>query len=67
VFVGFSHTFLLGILIFKGLTVQRLYKSFDIKGLMLNEVNCFCGVWNEHLLQAVKPLDYIMPPEVESN
>jgi hypothetical protein len=35
VFVGFSHIFLLGISIFKGLTVQCLYKSFGIKGLML--------------------------------
>jgi hypothetical protein len=34
VFVGFSCTFLLGILIFKGLTVRRLYKSFGIKGLL---------------------------------
>jgi hypothetical protein len=33
VFVGFSHIFLLGILIFKGLTARRLYKSFDVKGL----------------------------------
>jgi hypothetical protein len=29
----FSRTFLLGILIFKGLTARRLYKSFDFKGL----------------------------------
>jgi hypothetical protein len=28
------HTFLLGILIFKGLTALRLYKSFGIKGLI---------------------------------
>jgi hypothetical protein len=34
--VDFSHMFLLGILIFKGLTVRRLYKSFGIKGLKLN-------------------------------
>jgi hypothetical protein len=34
VFVGFSRIFLLGILIFKGLTARRLYKSFDFKGLM---------------------------------
>jgi hypothetical protein len=27
--------FLLGILIFKGLTARRLYKSFGVKGLML--------------------------------
>jgi hypothetical protein len=29
--IGFSHMFLLGILIFKGLTVRRLYKSFGVK------------------------------------
>jgi hypothetical protein len=33
VFVGFSRIFLLGILIFKGLTARRLYKSFGVKGL----------------------------------
>jgi hypothetical protein len=33
VFVGFSRMFLLGILIFKGLTAQRLCKSFGVKGL----------------------------------
>jgi hypothetical protein len=30
----FTHIFT-GILIFKGLTAQRLYKSFGVKGLML--------------------------------
>jgi hypothetical protein len=35
VFVGFSRMFLLGILIFKGLTARRLYKSFGVKGLNL--------------------------------
>jgi hypothetical protein len=34
VFVGFSRTFLLEILIFKGLTARRLYKSFGVKGLI---------------------------------
>jgi hypothetical protein len=29
----FSRIFLLGILIFKGLTARRLYKSFGVKGL----------------------------------
>jgi hypothetical protein len=29
----FSHIFLLGVLIFKGLTARRLYKSFGVKGL----------------------------------
>src|SRR5215510_15481422 len=33
VFVGFSLIFLLGILIFKGLTARRLYKPFGVKGL----------------------------------
>jgi hypothetical protein len=36
VFVGFSRIFLLGILIFKGLTARRLYKSFGVKGLKYN-------------------------------
>jgi hypothetical protein len=34
VFVGFSRLFLLGILVFKGLTARRLYKSFGVKGLI---------------------------------
>jgi hypothetical protein len=34
VFVDSLHIFLLGILIFKGLTVSRLYKSYGFKGLM---------------------------------
>jgi hypothetical protein len=29
-----SHIFLLEILIFKGLTTRRLYKSFGVKGLI---------------------------------
>jgi hypothetical protein len=33
VFVGFSRIFLLGILIFKGFTARRFYKSFGVKGL----------------------------------
>jgi hypothetical protein len=33
VFLGFSRIFLLGILIFIGLTARRLYKSFGFKGL----------------------------------
>jgi hypothetical protein len=32
-YIGFSRIFLLGILIFKGLTARRLYKSFGVKGL----------------------------------
>jgi hypothetical protein len=34
VFFGFSRIFLLEILIFKGITALRLYKSFGVKGLM---------------------------------
>jgi hypothetical protein len=33
VFVALSRIFLLGILIFKGLTARHLYKSFGVKGL----------------------------------
>jgi hypothetical membrane protein len=33
-FIGFSSIFLLGIVIFKGLTARRLYKSFGVKGLI---------------------------------
>jgi hypothetical protein len=33
-FVGFSRIFLLGILIFRGITARRLYKSFGVKGLV---------------------------------
>jgi hypothetical protein len=41
VFVGSSHTFLLGILIFKGLTAGRLYKTFGVKELNRKaEVEC---------------------------
>jgi hypothetical protein len=32
-FIGFSRIFLLEILIFKGHTARRLYKSFGVKGL----------------------------------
>jgi hypothetical protein len=35
VVLGTAHSFLLGILIFKGLTVLRLYKLFGVKGLIL--------------------------------
>jgi hypothetical protein len=34
VFVGFSRILLLEVLIFKGLTALRLYKSFGVKGLI---------------------------------
>jgi hypothetical protein len=42
-FVGFSRIFLLGILIFKGLTARRIYTSFGVKGLSagINQVNFF--------------------------
>jgi hypothetical protein len=49
VFVGFSHMFLLGILIFKGLTVWRFYKSSDIKGLMTAYVLCLD--WLNHCIK----------------
>jgi hypothetical protein len=37
VFFGFSRIFLLGILVFKGLTARRLYKSFGVKGLIIRQ------------------------------
>jgi hypothetical protein len=42
VIVGFSRIFLLGILIFKGVTARRFYKSFSVKGLNSPKVfyNC---------------------------
>jgi hypothetical protein len=33
---GFTRIFLLGILIYKGITARRLYKSFGFKDLMLS-------------------------------
>jgi hypothetical protein len=38
VFVCFSRIYLLGIVIFKGLTARRLYKSLGFKGLILNRI-----------------------------
>ena len=29
-----------------------------------SQVSCFCGVWNAHLLQTLKPLNYNVLPEV---
>jgi hypothetical protein len=39
VFVGLSRIFLLGVLIFKGLTARRPYKSFGVKGLIIVYIN----------------------------
>jgi hypothetical protein len=38
-FVGITRIFLRGILIFKGLTARRLYKSFGVKGLKHTTLN----------------------------
>jgi hypothetical protein len=46
VFVGFSRIFLLGILIFKGLTARRLYKSFGVKGLIFTRGSFIRGGTN---------------------
>jgi hypothetical protein len=40
---GYSRIFLLEILIFKGLTAPRLYKSFGVKGLNVTR-RLFLGV-----------------------
>jgi hypothetical protein len=39
---GFSRIFLLGILIFKGLTARRIYKSFGVKGLIIYTESQIC-------------------------
>jgi hypothetical protein len=52
----FSRIFLLGILIFKGLTARRLYKSFGVKGLT-NKNNAQHKMINEkHSLNASAPV-----------
>jgi hypothetical protein len=43
----FTHI-LLGILIFKGLTARRLYKSFGVKGLIDNNLR---GITNGQMIQ----------------
>jgi hypothetical protein len=43
-FVGFSRIFFLGILICKGLTARRLYKSFSVKGLKKVTIYCIISV-----------------------
>jgi hypothetical protein len=45
VFVGFSRIFLLGILIFKGLTARRLHKSFGVKGLIVGWMYGWMDIW----------------------
>jgi hypothetical protein len=51
VFVGFSCIILLGILIFKGLTVRRFYKSFGDKGLNLPTRFGLFGSCNRNILK----------------
>jgi hypothetical protein len=52
VFVDFSRIFLLGILIFKRITVRRLYKSFGVKGLI-------SSTYSEHLFAHHQEVLYI--------
>jgi hypothetical protein len=47
-FVGFSLISLLGILDFKGLTAQRLHKSFGVKGL----ISICLGSKNEYFTES---------------
>jgi hypothetical protein len=44
VFVGLSRILLLEILIFKGLTARRLYKSFDVKRLIDQAPDDLCKI-----------------------
>jgi hypothetical protein len=43
------HTFLLGILIFKGLTARHLYKLFGIKGLMATPIVRLLALFPIHI------------------
>jgi hypothetical protein len=52
-FVGFSRIFLLGILIFKGLTARRLYKSFGVKGVIQVQ-RISCTVFKSLMLAAAR-------------
>jgi hypothetical protein len=56
----FSRILLLGILIFKGLTAQHLYKSFGVKGLIFSSyIHCpFLSVGTLLVAQLVKALRY---------
>jgi hypothetical protein len=47
-FVGFSHIFLLGILIFKGLPARRLFKSLGVKGLTFLTIPLPVSIYMEY-------------------
>jgi hypothetical protein len=53
-FVHFSRIFLLGILIFEGLTARRLYKSFVVNGLksifQVSMLSCHSSITGDRLL-----------------
>jgi hypothetical protein len=65
----FSRIFLLGILIFKGLTARRLYKLFGVKGLTLRLMyarfqNAFmhytaAGYLVQYALRQVRNADFV--------
>jgi hypothetical protein len=52
----FSCIFLLGILIFKGLTARSLYKSFGVKGLITTGTRCY-----PLRIEGVCPSSYPLP------
>jgi hypothetical protein len=68
VFVGFSRIFLLGVLIFKGLSARRFYKSFGFKGLVTEQCHVlyFTHLWIEGSLmerQVLLPAIRTQSPE----
>jgi hypothetical protein len=64
VFVGFSCIFLMGILILKGVTAQRLYKSFGVKGLILIVLNILSYLVN-HLFNLIKSYKFILLMDIK--
>jgi hypothetical protein len=71
VFVGFSRIFVLGILIFKGLTARRLYKTSGVKGLnwlyvevAFTAVQCCTSLDHMHNREATSNMNLRSPLEI---
>jgi hypothetical protein len=59
------HAYFIGILIFKGLTARRLYKSFGVKGLINANISCniksyFITVRNGNFILYLKQLEVVI-------
>jgi hypothetical protein len=59
---------LLGILIFKGLTALRIYKSFDVKGLKTNHTSLQAIIFlNKKIILPYKPIILSYKPIILSH